>query len=273
MYGGSPTFVGALVQKNSYADCLGSGPAAHTVFGRVLSVTSTLPSGETAYHVVYEDGDEANLPASEVKLWGTDRREFECIGNTGATTDRPPISTVTQRSVAQNTAPYRDTSTTASFRLPLRYQSPRARYATVPLWRQVRRALSGPMPPPDDCTPPCFDWGTVGGAWTQPHEACRFAAAPVWPEPYEAWRLAGGPAEATSSSLFKGLLTLLFVLVVAFASLQAVECLWHTAPGFNEISWWNDLAVGSKTGGEASNVRLGAAWAAAKLDLASAFAG
>lgn len=270
MYGGSPTFVGALVHKSTSVDCLGSGPAAHTVFGRVLSVASTLPTGEAAYHVVYEDGDEANLPASEVKLWGTDRSEFQCIGNMGATTARPPISTVTHRRVAQNTAPYRDTSTMPSFRLPLRYQPPCERYTAVPLWRQVRRALSGPMPPPD-CTPPCFDWGTVGGAWTQPYEACQFAAAPAWPQPYEEWRVAGGPVEAPSCSLFKGLLTILFVLVVAFSFLEVVECLWHTAPGLNQISWWSDPPVGIRTGAEESTVRVGALWAAAKLDVANAF--
>jgi len=125
-------------------------------FGKVIGLALSLPTGERAFHVVYEDGDEACLCESEVQIMAAACVQAPSVARLPSTsTFPPPVSTSTRRSFTYNTAP--TTSTTTSFPRDIQQQMFRASSAMAAPCRWGRQG------PSQACMPP-----RQGLAWASP---------------------------------------------------------------------------------------------------------
>lgn len=157
MFGHVLTSAKQIVGARCCVDSKGSRP-----FGKVIGPACPLPSGERAFHVVYEDGDEACLSESEVQIMAAACVQAPSVARLPATTTYPPpVSTSTRRSFTYSTAP--TTSTTTSFPKDLRISESRQQmcHASAAIATPCRW---GRQAPSQACMPPRqgLAWGSSG---------------------------------------------------------------------------------------------------------------
>lgn len=118
------------------------------LFGRVIGPACALSSGESAYHVVYEDGDEACLTEAEVRLWLAPCHHSPILARTSTSTSPPPISTATRGSSPHLVSTATRRSVTYNTTTSVNRQS-EALVGTMPLpcrWGSRPSPSHGPMP-------------------------------------------------------------------------------------------------------------------------------
>jgi len=223
--------------------------------GRVVGPAPALPSGELAYHVVYEDGNEAVLPKSEVKLWQAAGR-----GITGppplmsAPAPHPPLLASEGR-MPYHTAQH--VTSPSSIRQPIT-SSAMAPVLRLGQWGRRSQSLSqGPMPPREWPVHYCEVW-TPNGPKLVPCEEWRWSVVPVQTYPL-GWRLT------------QGLFLVLFALMVFSSMSKAADIVGGWRP-LEDLCWWVGApAVPATRLDEDLLGSLGASWAAANIDRASMY--
>lgn len=204
--------IGLLVQKRS------SVP----VYGRVIGPSRCFPcDGEQCYHIVYEDGEEAVMPESEVRLWASAQGHNLAPG------------VRTQGSLSSSMVD------PAFQRMPLR-----ARPEHSPFFGPVS---AGPCPPPRTYVSNSgrhFDWNSARSFSHYP-QCSLVAGGPTRPQNFCEW-------------LVDGLFTVLCALAVAFIMLKAAECLDFKFAYLKDTEWWQDIFANSSS--FAADFVSGASW-------------
>jgi len=296
MSGGSSSLIGAVVQKHLFPAGSREGSsftvgqdvrssfitkpalpqAGVHLYGRVIGTACALSSGESAYHVVYEDGDEAYLTDAEVRLWLAPGHHSPILAHATTSTSRPPVSTATRGSSPHLVSTATRRSLTYNTTTSVNHQN-EALIGTSPLprrWESRPSPSHGPMPPRQ---------------WPAQH-FCGWRAQHLPPKAQNL-QFTMGPAE--SLSLGWRLLVVLLALLVAFSVNNVLvteadaDDWWVGAPvpiatsavevagrglAFEDDDWCAIAPLPfwtARAKEDMSSVGLGAAWAAANFNYAT----